>query len=1044
MITRRRAKFATRSQAGSVSRRGSPRAVDRRARVCRFEALESRLALSAGAIDGRPYIDLGPSDNVAWDQPRVAVELLTDAEGTGSVGPGIFNTFLLDTGANSILVFASAVADMMEPPHRYQTEGKFEEFGVAGPQLFDISAPYRFDFAGTSGVRRTLLDTRVISDADKDLSIFGPWGIVGMPAMADRVTKLDFTPWTTVREQDLLMQVDFPGTLPEDNGHRYSIAVDNRVSFDPEPSIIEGDHPPAWGDIPFLTGQLVHNDMVAEASMLFDTGAQVSLMSTELAKKLGLDSNQDDVLDERDANFARTETVGGIGGMRTVPVFLFDEIHIPTEQGPDLVSTDLQWLILDIAEGIDAVFGFDNITSGWIEAFAIDGQSGNIMESYLDFRDLNETGTGTVHIDLNPEVHQIIDPDGPGAEVVEGGDSTVVSETGVNDTYQIRLTQPPTSDVVIALRNQDGQLTAVDGANPSNSYLIFTPSNWNNFQTVVVAAADDENQEGFRRSWIRHKSSSDDPSYDGVGMPRVVVSVVDDDFAGVMIIPTDGSTEVAEGGPSDSYDVVLTRMPGEDVTIHLENVPGQVTAADASSPTGDTYLTFTPSNWNVPQTVLVRAVDDDMIEENHRGYITHRIATGDTEYQQAFVLQEIAWITDNDSADDTAPNINALSPPDNATGVSTAVTPTITFNEMIRKGTGEIIIKTSDDGSIFERIPAASDAVTVSGRTATIRPTAAFEAGTSYDVEIASGSFQDLAGNDFAGITDQSPWSFTTKDVATVVSRLLFYNNSVFDGADPAIDSNPTDGFADFAAIATDKTSLLPGETATFANYSSYSRGINGIVIDIAELADEISAADFEFHVGNDDRATAWPLAPNPESILVLAGAGVDGSDRIMITWPDGEITKQWLRVTVRANANTGLTAADVHYWGNWVGEAGNATADTKVNVMDQLLTRLNFSSSSRPATISSRYDFNRDGKVNTFDQLTARINYSSSTKYLRLISPPGTPAEAPQTSDDASSLATYWALVDLVFSEEKEELMQDDLATASRMAMGATVGGAR
>ena len=44
---------------------------------------------------------------------------------------------------------------------------------------------------------------------------------------------------------------------------------------------------------------------------------------------------------------------------------------------------------------------------------------------------------------------------------------------------------------------------------------------------------------------------------------------------------------------------------------------------------------------------------------------------------------------------------------------------------------------------------------------------------------------------------------------------------------------------ADDQAIATDKTALLPGETATFANYTSYSLGINGIMVDVADLAGE-------------------------------------------------------------------------------------------------------------------------------------------------------------------------------------------------------------
>ena len=70
---------------------------------------------------------------------------------------------------------------------------------------------------------------------------------------------------------------------------------------------------------------------------------------------------------------------------------------------------------------------------------------------------------------------------------------------------------------------------------------------------------------------------------------------------------------------------------------------------------------------------------------------------------------------------------------------------------------------------------------------------------------------------------------------STVSSRELFYNNSSFDGKDPAANAS------DDAAIAQNpdgsaKQALLPGQTASFANYTSYNKGINGVMIDVAGL----------------------------------------------------------------------------------------------------------------------------------------------------------------------------------------------------------------
>src|SRR5437764_3976438 len=91
------------------------------------------------------------------------------------------------------------------------------------------------------------------------------------------------------------------------------------------------------------------------------------------------------------------------------------------------------------------------------------------------------------------------------------------------------------------------------------------------------------------------------------------------------------------------------------------------------------------------------------------------------------------------------------------------------------------------------------------------------------------------------------------------------------------------------------------------------------------------TAADFSFKAGNDNDPAHWSDAPLPTEVLVRRGAGAAGSDRIEIVWPDGAIQKQWLQVTVKADANTGLASPDIFYFGNAVGEAGNHPNDAQV-----------------------------------------------------------------------------------------------------------------
>ena len=65
---------------------------------------------------------------------------------------------------------------------------------------------------------------------------------------------------------------------------------------------------------------------------------------------------------------------------------------------------------------------------------------------------------------------------------------------------------------------------------------------------------------------------------------------------------------------------------------------------------------------------------------------------------------------------------------------------------------------------------------------------------------------------------------------AQVVGRHVFYNRSAADGHDAAANE------ADDLAVAADKAALLPGETASFDNLTGYSRGINGVMIDVLGL----------------------------------------------------------------------------------------------------------------------------------------------------------------------------------------------------------------
>ena len=239
--------------------------------------------------------------------------------------------------------------------------------------------------------------------------------------------------------------------------------------------------------------------------------------------------------------------------------------------------------------------------------------------------------------------------------------------------------------------------------------------------------------------------------------------------------------------------------------------------------------------------------------------------------------------------------------------------------------------------------------------------------------ELIARNFATTPSNTLKLITPRPDFAWTD-----VVARMAFYNRSQLDGNDFAANSN------DDNAIATDKTALIEGGAATFANYTSYSRGLNGIMVDIAGLSNALSIADFEFRIGNSNTPSVWTLAPDPVQIAVRHGAGQGGSSRVTLIWPDNAIEKQWLQVRIKATTRTNLRSDDVFYFGNAIGETGNSPLNAVVSIADQMRVRAALGSSG--VDVTSSVDINRDLAINAADEDLVMANFGPGNAALKLI----------------------------------------------------------
>ncbi len=230
-----------------------------------------------------------------------------------------------------------------------------------------------------------------------------------------------------------------------------------------------------------------------------------------------------------------------------------------------------------------------------------------------------------------------------------------------------------------------------------------------------------------------------------------------------------------------------------------------------------------------------------------------------------------------------------------------------------------------------------------------------------------------------------------------VLGNRLFYNNSKYDGNNGAINAN------DDAAIASDKLGFNGVGTATFANISSFSRGITGVMVDLqaglgAHSLINLTSGDITFKVSPTafvastyNQLSTWTTAPTPANISVRLGAGTGGSDRIEITWPNGTIKNTWLEVDVHSGGHSGLSSDDIFFFGSLPGDSGVGDLVTlaKTDGNDYNATLSNIAGLTTP--VWNALDYSKDGKVDGSDS-NVSINNISSLRYIANLVTPSTP----------------------------------------------------
>ncbi|MCX6872724.1 MAG: DUF2341 domain-containing protein [Verrucomicrobia bacterium] len=127
----------------------------------------------------------------------------------------------------------------------------------------------------------------------------------------------------------------------------------------------------------------------------------------------------------------------------------------------------------------------------------------------------------------------------------------------------------------------------------------------------------------------------------------------------------------------------------------------------------------------------------------------------------AGITNDTTWNFTTQDPDTTLPVISSLSPADNANEVFIDTNLVVTFSEAITKGTGNITIKNLTDATQTTIAVTDTTQVSISGSVMTINPTADLVNGKNYAIQIAATAIDDLAGNSFPGVIDDTTWNFS-------------------------------------------------------------------------------------------------------------------------------------------------------------------------------------------------------------------------------------------------------------------------------------------
>ena len=242
----------------------------------------------------------------------------------------------------------------------------------------------------------------------------------------------------------------------------------------------------------------------------------------------------------------------------------------------------------------------------------------NIASGDLSFNiKIKPSSTDALYNNIPENVIPVTIKDDDIAGIIYDSTSSILNE-GQYITRTFKLKSPPTSNVTLNISSNNSSRLSI-----SKPSLIFTASNWDTEQSVKFTAIDDSIDDGDVTVSVNIKSSSADINYNNLSSGFEII-VKDNDTSGII---ADTTQATINEGQHITRTFKLKSQPTSNVVLNISSNDTNSRLSISKS-----SLVFTESNWNIEQSVVFTAIDNNIKDGDVDVLVTIKSSSTDLSY----------------------------------------------------------------------------------------------------------------------------------------------------------------------------------------------------------------------------------------------------------------------------------------------------------------------------------------------------------------------------------------------------------------------------